>query len=73
MSQNQFQEIFNLSRDEKIELVQMLWDDISEHNQDIDIPDWQLEELDRRMQKIDDNTATYKSWDELKTKYMSIT
>ena len=72
MSQNQFQEIFNLSRDEKIELVQMLWDDISEHNQDIEIPDWQIEELDRRMQKINDNTATYKTWDELKTKYMSI-
>lgn len=40
--------VFDLSPSEKFQLVEDLWDDLAAIPSDVPIPDWQIEELDRR-------------------------
>jgi len=58
--------IFDLSPSEKLQLVEDLWDDLAATPADIPIPDWQVEELDRRKANLNSNPASGLSWDEVK-------
>ncbi|MBV5272741.1 MAG: addiction module protein [Lamprocystis purpurea] len=58
--------IFDLSPSEKLQLVEDLWDDLAATPADIPIPDWQIEELDRRKANLTSNPASGLSWDEVK-------
>jgi len=58
--------IFDLSPSEKLQLVEDLWDDLAATPADIPIPDWQIEELDRRKANLKSNPASGLSWDEVK-------
>ena len=40
--------VFDLSPSEKLQLVEDLWDDLAATPSDVPVPDWQVEELDRR-------------------------
>lgn len=72
MSQTEIQEIFKLSRDEKIELVQLLWDDIAKDTNSLDLLPPQIEELDRRLERINNGNAKFKPWEEIKNKYQKM-
>ena len=69
MSQIQIKEILKLSRDDKIDLVQILWDDISKDTNISDLSKSQIDELDRRLNRIDSGYSSFKPWNELKKKY----
>jgi len=55
--------ISNLSPMEKFELLGNLWDDLSDHPEQIPILDWQKEELDRRRSDMRETT-----WDDVKAR-----
>lgn len=57
-------EVFALSPEIKLKLVHDLWDDLAAHPADVPVHDWQLEELERRKQKLADDSSTAMSWDE---------
>ncbi|HKI33917.1 MAG TPA: addiction module protein [Gemmataceae bacterium] len=49
---DRFPEICQLGVEEKLQLVQDLWDDIADHHADeIPIPEWVWEEVERRHEK----------------------
>lgn len=58
--------IFDLSPNEKLQLVEDLWDDIAATPETVPIHDWQVEELARRKKNLIDNPASGLSWDEVK-------
>ena len=69
MDNTKLQEILNLSRDEKIELVQTLWNNITEEKAIPDVPEEHILELKKRLKKIDDGTAKFVSWDDVQKKF----
>ena len=69
MDQSQINQLLKLNRDEKIKLVQTLWDNIAQEQNDIEIPQWHKELLDERMQNIQNGRTKFKSWEEVKKKY----
>lgn len=64
----QVKEIFNLSAPERIELVEALWDSISEEdaNKEILLTEAQLKELDRRLDLYRKGEMPTHSWEEAK-------
>lgn len=58
--------VFNLSPAEKLQLVQDLWDDLAAKTEDVPIPEWHMEELDRRGANYDANPDAVISWEESK-------
>jgi putative addiction module component (TIGR02574 family) len=65
MNQNALS-VFDLTPSEKLQLVQDLWDDLAATPSDVPLPDWQVEELDRRKANLTNNPASGLGWDEAK-------
>jgi putative addiction module component (TIGR02574 family) len=60
--------IFDLSRSEKIQLVEDLWDDLAMAPETVPIHDWQKQELARRKANLIENPASALPWEEVKLK-----
>ncbi len=58
-----------LNREEKIELVQELWDDISSAPPSTDIPEEHRKILEETLKRIDDGKSQFSIWEEVKVKY----
>ena len=58
--------VFDLSPSEKLQLVEDLWDDLAATPSDVPLPDWQIEELDRRKANLVRNPSSGLGWDEVK-------
>ena len=58
--------VFDLSPSEKLQLVEDLWDDLAATPSDVPLPDWQIEELDRRKANLMSNPASGLPWDEVR-------
>lgn len=61
-----FPEVFELEFAEKLQLFEELWDDLAKHPELLPVPEWQLEELERRKANALANPDSGKSWDEVK-------
>jgi putative addiction module component (TIGR02574 family) len=61
-----YQAVFALSFDEKLQLVQDLWDHLAATPESIPMPEWHKEELDRRLAEVENNSAKLLNWDEVK-------
>ncbi len=59
------QAVFNLSPDEKLALVQDLWDDLATVPSNVPLPDGLSKELDRREARLKADPQTV-SWDDVK-------
>jgi len=68
---NAVSSVFDLSTAEKLQLVEDLWDDIAADPASVPVPDWQIEEVERRMQNLKDNPGSALSWDEVKRRVRS--
>jgi len=55
-----------LSVPERVQIVEDLWDSIARTNEDVPIPQWQKDELDRRKQLFLRNPNSGRTWDEVK-------
>jgi putative addiction module component (TIGR02574 family) len=54
-----------LSPAEKLELIGVLWDDLSALPANVPLQDWQIAELDRRSAHLEANPDSTVTWDEL--------
>jgi putative addiction module component (TIGR02574 family) len=57
--------VFDLSPEEKLQLVEDLWDDLASTPETIPLHDWQKEELSRRKANLMKNPASGLSWEEV--------
>ncbi|HSQ57953.1 MAG TPA: addiction module protein [Gemmata sp.] len=63
--QSQVEAVFSLSKAEKLQLVEDLWDDIAANPDDIPVHEWQKEELDRRKNNLAENPQSALTWEEI--------
>jgi putative addiction module component (TIGR02574 family) len=63
--------VFDLPPAEKLQLVQDLWDDLAAAPADVPVPDWQMEELERRKIKLQANPESALTWEEVKRQIRS--
>jgi len=59
-------ELEALSVSERVQLVEDLWDSIARSSEEIPIPQWQKDELDRRKQNYLRNPESGQTWDQMK-------
>jgi putative addiction module component (TIGR02574 family) len=57
--------VFALSKAEKLQLVEDLWDDIASTPEAIPVHQWQKDELDRRKANLTANPESALTWDEI--------
>jgi putative addiction module component (TIGR02574 family) len=69
MTKNQLAELHKLSKEEKIEIVQMLWDDIAHDSDFNDLPEEHKAILEERLSQINEGNVTFKSWEDIQRKY----
>lgn len=60
------QSVFDLSPAEKLQLVQDWWDDLASDPSTVPVPQWHIDELERRRARLAANPGTGRSWDEVK-------
>ena len=58
-------DVSRLSRDEKFELLDQLWESLGQDPEAFPLTDWQREELDRRLDALESEGPTGLSWDEV--------
>lgn len=58
-----------LNREEKIELVQELWDDISSEPTSADISDEHKKILEETLSRIEEGKSQFSMWEDVKVKY----
>ena len=58
--------VFDLSKSEKLQLVEDLWDDLASTPEDVPLHDWQIAELERRKSNLKNHPAAGLSWDDVK-------
>ena len=62
----ELKEILNLSVNDRIHLVQAIWDSIGEDTLDTDIPEKYKAILDERLKAHEENPSNVLSWEEVK-------
>lgn len=55
-----------LTIDEKLQLMEQLWDDLSRHPENVPSPDWHGDVLDQRRRAIAEGRTSFEDWDEVK-------
>jgi putative addiction module component (TIGR02574 family) len=60
------EQAMGLSVDEKLQLISALWDSMAKNPENIPVPDWQMEELQRRLEDQERNPQPGKTWEEVK-------
>lgn len=63
-------EIEKLTADEKLELIEQLWDDINEKKMGTGTPAHHKKILTERIEKLNSGKTTFKPWEEIKQKYL---
>jgi putative addiction module component (TIGR02574 family) len=58
--------VFDLSKSEKLQLVEDLWDDLAAASDDVPVQEWQKQELDRRNANLRHATLPLLTWEQLK-------
>lgn len=71
MNNSQIHQIQKLSFNEKIELIQILWDDIAREQEKLDVPEEHIKMLEERLKIIGKGEAKYRSWESIRAKYLA--
>jgi len=58
--------VFDLPPDEKLQLVQDLWEDLAAHPDDVPVPPWQIAEAKRRKAEFEQDPSSGVTWEEMK-------
>jgi putative addiction module component (TIGR02574 family) len=69
MTHTQLAELHKLPKKDKIELVQLLWEDIAKEQEYNVLPPDHMLILNERLEKIDKGETSFKSWEEVRRKY----
>ena len=62
----EFAPLFELSFAERLQLVEDLWDSIAKEADQIPVPEWQIEEVERIRIKAEKNHESLETWDSVK-------
>jgi len=62
----EFAPLFELSCAERLQLVKDLWDSIAKETDQIPVPDWQIEEVERIRIRAEQNPESLESWDSVR-------
>jgi putative addiction module component (TIGR02574 family) len=60
------EQAMGLSAEEKLALISALWDSMTQVPEKIPVPDWQLTELERRIEEQEKNPQQGQTWEEVK-------
>ena len=60
------EQVMHLSVEQKLDLISALWESMAEHPERIPVPDWQLKELERRIEAQRKDPQPGQTWDEVK-------
>ena len=71
MSSNLTEEAKKLPVDERIALVEEIWDSIAEYNGCFELTEAQKTELDLRSQSRQQNPHAGRSWEEIKSEFLN--
>jgi putative addiction module component (TIGR02574 family) len=71
MNTLQINQLQKLSFNEKIELIQILWDDIAREQEKLDVPEEHIKILEERLKIIGKGEAKYRSWESIRAKYLA--
>ncbi len=66
MSSGELSQLLELPQEERLALLEALWDSLSAQPDRIPIPQWHLDELDRRIQSLDAGREGLTEWTELR-------
>ena len=66
MSPTQLEEILNLSVEERIQLVEAVWDSIAQHPESLPLTEAQRKELDRRLADHQRNPQAARPWSQVR-------
>ena len=70
MSSDLTEEAKKLPVDERIKLVEEIWDSIAQDNGCFELTDAQKQELDRRIQSSQQNPQAGRSWEDIKSEFL---
>ncbi|QHI69094.1 addiction module protein [Tichowtungia aerotolerans] len=59
-------ELKSMSRDEQLLAMEILWEELSREDQQVESPAWHKEVLDERQSMVAEDSASYLTMDELK-------
>ena len=59
-------EIKSISREEQLLAMELLWDELSRQDQEVESPDWHKDVLAERQNIVAEGSAEYLTMDELK-------
>ena len=62
----EFAPLFELSCAGRLQLVEDLWDSIAKEADQIPVPEWQIEEVERIRIKAEQNPESLETWDSVK-------
>lgn len=63
-------DILELSVEERIRLVEQVWDSIAAHPESVEVTPEQRAELDRRLKAFEKNPSTGSPWEEVKERIL---
>jgi putative addiction module component (TIGR02574 family) len=63
-------QIKSLSNQEKIELIGLLWDELTSNSSKVEIPEGHQQILKKRIKKLNEGKTTFKSWNQIRKKYL---
>jgi len=71
MSAINLSEVIKLPIQERIRIVEAIWDSVAEHPDQVELMPWQAEELDRRFAAYQANPSEGIPWEEVKRRILS--
>ena len=63
---SEFAPLFKLGREERLQLVEDLWDSIAEEDAQLPVAEWKREDLRRRKERFMKRPASGLTWDRVK-------
>lgn len=70
MEKTLINELSQLNKNEKLLLVEALWDSIASDPEDIEVPDHHKSILEQRLKTLEENKKNGSSWKEVRQKYL---
>ena len=58
------EQIQRLSTEQKLELIEVIWNDLAQKPGEIPVPDWHLAELARREKELEEGTVQWLDFEE---------
>ena len=62
----------SLTVEEKVRLLETVWDSLCRHTGDVQSPDWHREVLEERTRRLEDGRANVSSWSEAKARLLQL-